>query len=150
MTSDDDERRGEPENWRRRARGGAERGRRRGCAAGAGGNELGLGFGGEWGRLAALYTAGGEGGWNGTDGQIITRCGIQRLKKKAVPKPCQPHFRAVSRASPWADYAAQARARGRVGPGTGTEDAVSGRSWAVFFRVVFVSAHRARPVWKTI
>ena len=64
--------------------------------------------------------------------------------------PGQAFFRAVPRAGPWAECAAQARARLRAVPGTGTMP--SGLGWAsvVLFRAVPVSAHRAWPIWKTI
>jgi len=62
--------------------------------------------------------------------------------------PAQKSCRAW--ASPRADIAAQARARHRAVPGTGTMASGPGRVSAVFSRAVLVSAHRARPIWKTI
>ena len=46
--------------------------------------------------------------------------------------------------------AAQAWARGRAVPGTGTQAAGPGRAWAVLSRVVPGPADHARPIWKTL
>jgi len=82
---------------------------------------------------------------------IIHQGGIGRLSSlDSGPLAGQATLPCRARAGPWAELAAQARARGRAVPGTGTQAAGPGRAWAVLSRVVPVPAHRARPIWKTL
>jgi len=64
--------------------------------------------------------------------------------------PGQAAFPCRARAGPWAELKAQARARVRAVPGTGTGPCGPGRAWAVLYRAVPVSAQRAWPIWKTL
>ena len=66
------------------------------------------------------------------------------------PSSCQPASRAVPRPALRAGVAAQARARRRARPVTGTRPAVPHRARAVLFCIGPVPAQRAWPVWTTI
>ena len=103
---------------------------------------------GERGRPAGLYTrrrrCPGSNGHNPSGG-------IGRLSSlDSGPLAGQATLLCRARAGPWAELAAQARARGRAVPGTGTQAAGPGRAWAVLSQEVPVPAHRARPIWKTL